>query len=287
MIFNILFKTYPGYNSKKALKAFPTKELLIKFTLTKLIQAIKNYDSKKINLNIVIDAPTPQYLNLVQNILNKGGLEYKIIFNEKPYGNEECFATCLDQAINFENSFIFFIEDDYLIHPRIFHELEKIFFDRVKPQYLLPYTHPDYKLLFVHKFYSFLKFKNISSSFTLRASGCLTFITTAEEFRKDIHIFRLFSKKILGDHNTWKVLTMPFISFHTIVRELIFSKKYKLQSIKVILKSMLKLRRPLLASTELPYGLHLSNEAIPPGYEYINLEADPRILFKEYIKKIN
>ena len=94
MIFNIIFKTYPGYNFKKALKAFPTKEILIKFTLTKLIDAIKNYDTKKINLNIVIDATTTEYLNVVQNKLNQSGLEYEIIFNDKPYGNEECFATC-------------------------------------------------------------------------------------------------------------------------------------------------------------------------------------------------
>ena len=98
MIFNIIFKTYPGYNKRKALKAFPTKEILIRFTLSKLIDAIKNYDVKKINLSVVIDASTPEYLRLVQNELNRGGLEYKIIFNDEPYGNEECFATCLNQT---------------------------------------------------------------------------------------------------------------------------------------------------------------------------------------------
>ena len=87
MIHNIIFKTYPGYNKKKALKAFPSKEKLINFTLLKLIEAIKNFDISKINLQIVIDAPTKSYIRIIEDILIKSDIDYKIILNNQPYGN--------------------------------------------------------------------------------------------------------------------------------------------------------------------------------------------------------
>ena len=63
-----------------------------------------------------------------------------------------------------------------------------------------------------------------------------------------------------------------------------------LLSIALFLQSLIKFRRPILASLDLPYGMHLSNEAVPIGHEYLMGENNPNDIYIKYIqslKKIN
>ena len=277
---NVIFRTYPGYNQKKALKAFPEKELLIKYSLNSLIKSLKPYNSK---LHIIIDSPNHEYVLIIKKIIENSPITSYIHTREKPFGNSESFNSCVLLANSLEKSNLFFCEDDYLIHPDLFSNFTRIFSLNNSPDYLFPFPHPDYSKLFIHKLYRGLTFFSESSnSYTRRASGCLTFFTSTEKINRDYETFKLYAEGYLGDHNMWKSFTLPLLSSSSIIKELYRNKYHKKYSLKNLFISLLKNKRPTLSSLDKPLALHLANDCMPRGLESFYDIEDPISFKKEF-----
>ena len=280
---NVIYRTYPGYNIKKALKAFPEKNLLVKYSLSSLISQLDPSNSK---LYIIIDSPTDEYILLIKEIIANYQVETHLQIREKPYGNAESFNSCILLAKSLETSNIFFCEDDYLIHPHLFKNIRNIFSQSNSPDYLFPFSHPDYSKLLIHKIYKLLTYLSDStSSYKRRASGCLTFFTSKESLSRDYEIFNLYANSFLGDHNMWKLLTLPYLSSSTIIKELYINKYHKNNSLVNLFASLLNKNRSKVASLNKSLALHLANDCLPKEYESLYKIDDPILFRTEFMKK--
>tara|TARA_Y100001968_G_scaffold15229_1_gene12287 strand:+ start:3297 stop:4151 length:855 start_codon:yes stop_codon:yes gene_type:complete len=278
---NIIYRTYPGYNLDKALKAFPDKKSLVKYSLSSLMGHLEPSKSK---LHIIIDAPTDEYISLINKIIANFSIRTSIHIREKPYGNAESFNSCLLLANSLDKSNLFFCEDDYLIHPNLFEIVKTIFSQTDSPDYLFPFTHPDYSTLLIHKLYSALTYFSESSNiYKRRASGCLTFFTSRDAINRDFEIFKLYADGFLGDHNMWKLITLPYISSSTIIKELYFNNYNKNNSLFKLFTSLIKKNRSIVASLNSSLALHLANDCLPREYDsFYNIEK-PVLLKKEFM----
>ena len=69
---HIIFRTYPGYNTSKALPAYPDKLSLLNATLQSLLSEMEIND----RLSIVVDSPSSDYCIELKNILDCYPSEY-------------------------------------------------------------------------------------------------------------------------------------------------------------------------------------------------------------------
>tara|TARA_Y100001968_G_scaffold260234_1_gene247766 strand:- start:2888 stop:3742 length:855 start_codon:yes stop_codon:yes gene_type:complete len=278
---NIIYRTYPGYNLDKALKAFPDKKTLVKYSLSSLMDNLAPNNSR---LHIIIDAPTDEYILLINDIISNFSIRTYIHIREKPYGNAESFNSCLLLANSFGKSNIFFCEDDYLIHPELFESVNTIFSQTDSPDYLFPFSHPDYSRLLIHKLYRALTYISESSNiYKRRASGCLTFFTSKDVINRDFKILKLYADGFLGDHNMWKLITLPYISSSTIIKELYINKYNKNNSLIRLFASLIKKNRSTVASLNSSLALHLANDCLPIEYESFYRIENPNLLKKEFM----
>ena len=262
---NVIYRTYPGYNQQKSLIAFKEKKDLIEIGFSSLLESLEDI---KAFIHIVVDNPTNEYLEFLKRILSKYKVRSTFILRDEPFGNQECFGTCLDIIKDIKNSYIFFCEDDYLISKSIFKNL--INDNKLDSSYyIFPYKHPDYTKLNVHIIFGLLKNINNRKKYKRCLSGCLTFFTNSETISRDIKIFNLYTLG-LGDHNLWKVISLPFISSYTILKEILNFRDYKIKAIIQYLSSIIRLNKAKIFYTEKPYAIQLSNDCLPSKLELLN-----------------
>ena len=276
---NVIYRTYPGYNNQKSLVAFKEKKDLIQAGFSSLLESLEGLESF---LHIVVDNPSVEYLDFLKNIISKFKVKSTFILREAPFGNQECFGTCLDIIKDIKNSYIFFCEDDYLINKSIFKNLINDY-NLESSYYIFPYKHPDYSKLNVHKIFGYIKNMNNNKKYKRCLSGCLTFFTNSKTISRDIKIFNLYTLG-LGDHNLWKVISLPFISSYTILKEILNFKNHKIKAIKKYLSSIVKFNKTKIYHTEKSYAIQLSNDCLPSKLEILKF-IDNKDLFIEIINK--
>ena len=276
---NVIYRTYPGYNDQKSLISFKEKKDLIEVGFSSLLESLKDI---KAFIHIVVDNPTNEYLDLLKSILSNYKVESTFILREAPFGNQECFGTCLDIIKNIKNSYIFFCEDDYLLNKSIFKDLMSD--NKLNTlYYIFPYQHPDYTRLNVHKIFGYFKNMKSNKKYKRCLSGCLTFFTNSKTISKDIKIFNLYTLG-LGDHNLWKVISLPVISSYTIFKEIFNFRDYKFIAIKQYLLSIIKFNKAKIYYTEKSYSIQLSNDCLPVKLELLKF-IDDKDLFLELVSK--
>lgn len=274
---NIIYRTYPGYNKKKSLIAFKEKKDMIRSAFSSLLDSLEDLEAF---VHIIVDRPNNEYLEFLKQILSKYKVEANFILRDYPYGDRECFNTCLDIVKKLENSYIFFCEDDYLINKSLFkdlmndHNLNSLY-------YIFPYEHPDYDKLIIHKLYGF--FNNFNrKKYKKCLSGCLTFFTNTKTIRRDLNIFQQY-KLGLGDHNLWKIVSLPIISSYTIFKE-IFSTNNKRKLLKNYLGSIFKPHKANIYYTENSYAIQLSNDCLPKRLELLKYIDNKNLFIDLFLK---
>jgi hypothetical protein len=263
---HFILRTYPGYNLKKALAAFPSKREIISANILSLIKCMRGCDY----LTIVVDNPTQEYLQEITRILgNNLNPRYVILPSSPPFGNSSSFKSSLSIALDSDCENIFFCEDDYLFHDKLLDELHHFLLQYQNADFCFPFTHPSYSKLLIHTCYNWLIMRNLRvikgpAIATPRLSGCLTFWARKSSILLYKDSFELYADAIVGDHNMWKLITIPFLAaISSGIEQRNRFDRYISRTVPIIFKNIFRRKKAKVYSLNKNLGIHLANDCLP------------------------
>jgi len=216
----------------------------------------QSQDISMVDLIIIYDSCSKEFIEKTSKYLNGAR-----IISKKDLGNQGSFGEQITLACNEDtNRIVILGEDDYIYDEFFFKSIRK---NTKKGSFLTTYKHPDYNKI-NHRIFSF--FSNGS-----KLSTVCSFAGYSKDFVDSKHVFDLYTNSVLGDGNTWKMLTVPFLGIISAMRELYSENKLNksnvLSLVKVLKREGLNKRKKLVLSNK-SHSSHIVHDGFLDEFTY-------------------